>query len=140
MTKSAWGRHLAAMTAMVLVGASFQVGAQSQRLLAVGVFADQYIVAGRSYDDLNALEAAVRRLDVSAVRLDACGTADPIAQRAAAHRFRDLYLELRVLARDAPVCAGYLSAYVMPAGAGSAGEPTGIDKVAVDAWWHTLMP
>src|SRR5512143_358774 len=115
MTKQAQIRRFAALVGMVLLGASVNAVAQTDRPLAIAVFADHYIVAGRSYDDLNVLEAAVRRLGVRAVTLDACGAGDALAQRAAAHRLRDLYLEMRVFDRDAPVCAAHLAAYVMPA-------------------------
>ncbi len=130
-------RHVLALAAAVWMAWGGNAAAQT---LSVGVFADQYIAAGRSYDDLNALEAAVRRLGVTAVRLDGCGAADSIAQRAAAHRLRDLYVEMRVLDRTAPDCEAHLAAYVMPARALARDEPSGIDRRVVDAWWHALMP
>lgn len=133
-------QHVAAAVCAVSMAWGVNAGAQPAPMLAVGVFADQYIAAGRSYGDLNAFEAAVRRMGVVAVRLDGCGAGDSMAQRAAAHRLRDLYVELRVLEKTAPACEAHLAQYVMPARELGRNEPTGIDKATVDAWWHTLMP
>jgi hypothetical protein len=134
-------QRLAQVVGLIVASVSLDAGAQTAaQPLPVGVFADQYIVAGRSYEDLDELEGAVRRTGASGVRLDACGAPDSTAQRAAAHRFRDLYLEMHVFDRGAPVCSSYLAAYLLPARARSGEEPTGIDKAAVDAWWHALMP
>jgi hypothetical protein len=108
--------------------------------VTVMVFADHYVLAGRAVDDLNVLERAVDTAGVRAVRLHACGEGTARAQQAAAHRFHGLYLELRVLDRDAPACRAAAVPRLVPATHRIHEKPTGIDDEAVDRWWHQLMP
>jgi hypothetical protein len=130
------------------------VGSAALSMLAVGsaaaqapdvfvtVFAEHYVVNGRSVDDLDALESAIGAVRPGAVRLYACGDGTARAQLAAAHRFRDRYLELRVLDESAPQCrstsaaAGQALAVASRAGR----KPYGIDDVAVAQWWYDMMP
>lgn len=70
----------------------------------ITTWADHYVVKGRVVDDLDVLERVVDALRSRIVKLQACeGMADR-AQRAAAHRFRALSLELRLLEPHDPAC------------------------------------
>jgi hypothetical protein len=108
----------------------------------VTVYAEHYVVDGRSVDDLDALERAIGAARPGAVRLYACGDGTARAQLAAAHRFRDRYLELRLLDASAPQCRSTSAAAGQPlAVASRAGKkPYGIDDVAVAKWWYDMMP
>lgn len=108
--------------------------------LSVVVFAEHYVLSGRVIDDLDALEVAVGDLHPRAVRLDACGSGTERAQRAAAHRLRHLYLELRVLDAGSPDCPSPGAAQAVQVGRRVGARPYGIDDAAVDEWWHLQMP
>jgi hypothetical protein len=109
----------------------------------VTVFAEHYVVDGRAIDDLGALEAALRPTDPGAVRLYACGGGTERAQMAAAHRFRNRYLELRVLDEAAPQCRAS-SQGVGPRAVLVAdrrgNRPYGIDDEAVARWVNLMQP
>jgi hypothetical protein len=106
----------------------------------VMVFAEHYVVNGRVIEDIGALETVILPVRPGAVRLYACGSGTARAQMAAAHRFRDRYLELRVLDDPAPQCRAPMSSAPL-AVAHRAGEPPyGIDDEAVARWWYKMMP
>lgn len=108
----------------------------------VMVFAEHYVVNGRIIDDIGALESAILPTRPGAVRLYACGSGTARAQMAAAHRFQDRYLELRVLDDAAPQCRTPMAlAPRAVAVTHRAGErPYGIDDEAVARWWYSMMP
>jgi hypothetical protein len=108
--------------------------------LSVAIFAEHYVLEGRAIDDLDVLETSVRDRHPRTVRLDACGSGTERAQRAAAHRLRHLYLELRVLDAGSPDCPSPGAAHAVPVGRRVGARPYGIDDAAVDQWWHQLMP
>ena len=64
-------------------------------VVSVAVFADHYALGGRYIDDLDRLEDAIAAMRLRGVRLEACGEGASRALRAATHRFRNLYLDLR---------------------------------------------
>jgi hypothetical protein len=97
--------------------------------LDITACAEHYVVNGRFIDDLGALEAQVASSGARTVRLYGFEGVSDRSQRAAAHRFRALNLELSLLQRHAGACRP----------TGSRG-PLGIDDAAVDQWWHAWMP
>jgi hypothetical protein len=87
------------------------------------------VLKGHVIDDLGVLETAIASLGARTVRLQGYeGTSDR-AQRAAAHRFRTLDLELTLREGHGAACRVL-----------GAGRPFGIDDEAVDQWWHASMP
>jgi hypothetical protein len=138
---SRFGTALAA--AAVALSALFAGTAAAQAAdVFVTVFADHYVVNGRVIDDVGVLEGAILAMRPGAVRLYACGSGTDRAQMAAAHRFRDRYLELRVLDDSAPQCrASMASAPRAVSVVNRTGEPPyGIDNEAVARWWYSMMP
>lgn len=131
-------RHLAILAAASVLSAAALAGAP-QPVATIGVFAEHYVLGSSSYDDLNRLEGALRGQRAHAVRLDVCGPGAEHALRAAAHRFRDLYLELRTAGTDPQVCSTTV-ARAVTVGQVAGQRPYGIDHAAVDLWWHHLMP
>lgn len=110
-------------------------------VVTVSVFADHYVYAGRSFDDLDALEDAVISAHPRGVRLEACGDRTVRAQGAAAHRFRNLYLDLRVGSIDDTTCASAAAPRAMPVSQRFGQRPYGINDEAVDRWWYSIsMP
>ena len=108
--------------------------------VTVAVFADHYVLAGRSIDDLDALEDAVTAIRPQRVRIEACGEGTARAQRAAAHRFRNLYLELSAGGADAATCQPASISRAVPVSQRVGQRPFGIYDDAVDRWWNNLMP
>ena len=129
---------VAATTAMWLatIGA---VGAQVP-VVTVAVFADHYVLAGRYIDDLDTLEDAIAVMHPRGVRLEACSEGSARALRAASHRFRNLYLDLRVAGSDDSACQRAPIARAVPASQRVGQRPFGIYDDAVDRWWNNLMP
>ncbi|HYM46896.1 MAG TPA: hypothetical protein VES91_00355 [Burkholderiaceae bacterium] len=107
---------------------------------SIAVFDEHYVFAGKPFDDLDALQDAVNDRLPWFVRLDSCSSAAARAQRAAAHRFRHLYLELRVLEPSAPSCQSAVVPRVVPIGQRAGQRPFGIYDEAVDRWWNNVMP
>jgi len=108
--------------------------------VSIAVFAEHYVLAGQSIDDLDALEDAVSAMRPRTVRIDACGGGTARAQRAAAHRFRNLYLDLRVVETSAPSCQAAITPRAVPVSQRSGQRPFGIYDEAVDRWWNNVMP
>lgn len=89
--------------------------------------------AGASYDELDTLAAVVLPRTPRSVGLYACGDGTARLHKAAAHRFRYLELELRVLDPGSAPCKaqdGPRNPALVP----------GVDEVAVERWWSGLMP
>ena len=131
--------QLAAAATAVWLAATGAVAAQVP-VVSVAVFADHYVVAGRFIDDLDTLEDAIAAMRPQGVRLEACGDGTARAQRAAAHRFRNLYLDLRVAGSGDSVCQPASSARAVPISQRSGQRPLSIYDDAVDRWWNNLMP
>jgi hypothetical protein len=109
--------------------------------VTVAVFADHYVFAGRSFDDLDRLEDAIAAAQLRGLQLEACGDQTARAQRAAAHRFRNLYLDLRSNGKENALCQPASDARVAPASQRFGQRPYGIQDEAVDLWWSTIsMP
>ncbi len=131
--------QLAAAATAVWLATPGAAGAQVP-MVSVAVFADHYVVAGRFIDDLDTLEDAIAAMRPQGVRLEACGDGTARAQRAAAHRFRNLYLDLRVAGSGDSVCQPASSARAVPISQRSGQRPLSIYDDAVDRWWNNLMP
>src|SRR4030095_4164723 len=86
--------QLIAATTAVWLATTGSVGAQVP-VVTVAVFADHYVLGGRYIDDLDELVVALATTRPRGVRLEACGEGASRAWRAAAHRFRNFYLDLR---------------------------------------------
>jgi hypothetical protein len=112
----------------------------SQPDVTIGVFVDHYVFANRVVDDLDLLEERVDRTGARTVRLDACGAGAERAQRAAAYRFRQRGLELRIVDLDAPACASNSAVREVSATWPRGAREYGINNDVVDRWWHLHMP
>ncbi len=110
-------------------------------VVSVAVFADHYVLGGRYIDDLDRLEDAVAEMRPRGVRLEACGEGASRALRAATHRFRNFYLDLRTAGIDDTACQPATIARAVPVSQRFGQRPFGIYDEAVDRWWSTLsMP
>ena len=131
--------QLAATTA-VWLATTGAVGAQVP-VVSVAVFADHYALGGRHIDDLDRLEDAIAEMRPRGVRLEACGEGTSRAHLAAAHRFRNLYLDMRIAGIDDTTCQSASVPRAVPVSQRFGQRPFGIYDEAVDRWWSTLsMP
>jgi len=107
----------------------------------VAIFADHYVYDGRYFDDLDRLEDAVLAAHPGGVRLEACGDGTARALRAATHRFRNLYLDLRLDSVDKTKCASASAPRAVPVSQRFGPRPYGVNDESVDLWWQTIsMP
>jgi hypothetical protein len=107
-------------------------------MATVAISADHYVYANRYFDDLDQLEDAVVAAHPGGVRLEACGDGTARAFGAAAHRFRNLYLDLRYSYIDDVLCASASVPRAVAVSQRFGLRPYGINDEAVDRWWHTL--
>jgi len=132
--------RLAAAATALWLAATGAVGAQVP-VVTVAIFADHYVLAGRHIDDLDRLEDAIAAMHPRGVRLEACGDGTSRALRAATHRFRNLYLDLRVSMIDDTACQSASVARAVPVSQRFGQRPFSIHDESVDRWWSTLsMP
>ena len=132
--------QLVAAATAVWLAATGAVGAQVP-VVSVAVFADHYAVGRRYIDDLDRLEDAIAEMRPRGVQLTACGEGASRALRAATHRFRNFYLDLRTAATDDIACQPASAARAVPISQSFGQRPFGIYDEAVDRWWSTLsMP
>jgi len=132
--------QLAAAATAVWLATTGTVGAQVP-VVSVAVFADHYALGGRYIDDLDRLEDAIAEMRPRGVRLEACGEGASRAMRAATHRFRNLYLDLRTAGINDAACQSASVARAVPVSQRFGQRPFGIYDEAVDRWWSTLsMP
>ena len=132
--------QLVAATTAVWLATAGAVGAQVP-VVSVAVFADHYALGGRYIDDLDRLEDAIAQMRPRGVRLEACGEGASRALRAATHRFRNLYLDLRTAGLNDAACQSASAARAVPVSQRFGQPPFGIYDEAVDRWWSTLsMP
>lgn len=110
-------------------------------VVSVAVFADHYVLGGRYIDDLDELVVAIATTRPRGVRLEACGEGASRAFRAAAHRFRNFYLDLRIAGIDDTACQPASAARAMQVSQRLEQGPSNINDEAVDRWWSMLsMP
>lgn len=107
--------------------------------LDITVFAAHYVLAGKTFDNLDALESAVKVSPSGPVTLTICGPGASRSLMAAAHRFRDGPLYLRVFEMGVAACpaAPSLARHAVQM---AAQAPYGIDDEAVGRYWRNLMP
>jgi phenylpyruvate tautomerase PptA (4-oxalocrotonate tautomerase family) len=129
---------VAAITA-VWLATTGAVGAQVP-VVSVAVFSDHYALGGRYIDDLDRLEDAIAEMRPRGVRLETCGDGASRALRAATHRFRNLYLDLRTAGSGDSACQPASIARAVPVSQRVGQRPFGIYDDAVDRWWNNLMP
>ena len=98
----------------------------------------QYVFGASAYDSLNLLEDAVRAVRPSVVEVEACGPAASRSLAAAAHRFNDLALRIRVADESAPSCRA--GAVAMTAGRRSSTGLADVDDSAVARYWQQVTP
>ncbi|HQY27591.1 MAG TPA: hypothetical protein PK787_02295 [Burkholderiaceae bacterium] len=123
-----------------LAAASSALGQASGPDASVAVFADHFVFENAAIDDLDVLEHEVDAKRPRSVRLEGCSAGADRPLRAAAHRFRRGYLEMRIAEANAPVCRPAALLHPVAASQRSGPRPFGIRDEAVDRWWHTLMP
>jgi hypothetical protein len=116
-----------ASTAVVAGGATEATTAAPQR---IAVHTGYYVTAGRAFDDLDAVERFVRSTKPHALDITSCEPGASRALLAAAHRFRDLALNLQVLDAATPACTA----------AAAVVGPSGINDAQVEAYWKQVMP
>ena len=132
--------QLVAATTAVWLATTGAVAAQVP-VVGIAVFADHYVLDGRHIDDLDRLEDAIAQMHPRGVRLEACGEGASRALRAATHRFRNLYLDLRTAGVDDTACQPASAARAVTVSQRFGQRPFGIYDEAVDRWWSTLsMP
>ena len=129
--------QLIAATTAVWLATTGAVAAQVP-VVAVAVFADHYVVGARHIDDLDELVVAVATTRPRGVRIEACGEGASRAFRAAAHRFRNFYLDLRTAEIDDTACQPASAARAMPVSQRLGQGPFNINDEAVDRWWSTV--
>jgi hypothetical protein len=108
--------------------------------IAITIFTDHYVLEDRVIDNLDVLEKAVSPAGARTIRLDACGAVADHAQRAAAHRFRAMSLELRLLEAHDSACRVIHATREIAVSAPRGQLPFRIDDEVVDQWWHASMP
>jgi len=101
----------------------------------VAVYATHYALAGRAFDDLDKLGAAIDAMSPRSIGVDACGPGTTRALMAAAYRLRARSLHLRAHDRDYVACAK--QAMVVPV-VGQRGLR--FDDEAVDRYWRSIAP
>src|SRR5678815_3131774 len=115
--------------------------AAQEPVVSVAVFTDHYVLGGRYIDDLDELVVAIATARPRGVRIEACGEGASRAFRAAAHRFRNFYLDLRTAGIDDTACQSASVARAMPVSQSLGQGPFNINDEAVDRWWSTVsMP
>jgi len=103
------------------------------------VFAADYVVAARAFDNLNALESELQATSARAVNLHACGPGVTRSLMAAVHRFRHVPLQIRVFDAEEPECRSPVRSTAQ-VHIGDAKRPFGIDDEAVAVFWRDAMP
>ncbi len=128
------------VTLAIGLGGAGPGGAQSTGAhVTVMVFAADYVVAARAFDNLNALESELQATSARAVNLHACGPGVTRSLMAAVHRFRHVPLQIRVFDAEEPECRSPVRSTAQ-VHIGDAKRPFGIDDEAVAVFWRDAMP
>ncbi|HZA95462.1 MAG TPA: hypothetical protein VE421_04935 [Burkholderiaceae bacterium] len=110
--------------------------------LSVKIFADRYVVAGKPFSDIAALEAWAAPNRTRVLRLDSCGPASTEHLLAAVERFHKVYVEgiqIRSFAAGEPACVG--SVEQASSSLNSASEiQTGLPYYPSDKSGRSLVP
>lgn len=130
----AWIGTVATGAGALALGAAALPAAQAPAdAVSIAVFADHYVLAGRSIDDLNVLEATLQAAPDRPIQLNQCGSGTARALKAAAHRFRDRPIDIRLPAAEAPQCAD--AATMRRVVETTKPLPLGIDDATVERYW-----
>jgi hypothetical protein len=109
--------------------------------LAVSIFAEHYVAAGRVFADLDAVQSLAQPMRPRALRLDLC---DPTASRrllAAGYRFRHAYLAMNPVAAGTPVCDANLAARAVRVSGAIGQPPERADEAqTIERYWEALVP
>ena len=107
--------------------------------ITVMVFAGDYVVADRAFDNLNVLESELQAIHFRAVNLHACGPNVTRSLMAAVHRFRRVPVQIRVFDAEEPECHSPVRS-ALHVRMNDTQRPFGIDDEAVDLFWRGAMP
>jgi hypothetical protein len=108
--------------------------------VSIAVFADHYVLEGKSIDDLNVLETKLQAAPDRPIQLNQCGSGTARALKAAAHRFRDRPIDMRSPAADAPQCADAVPT-MRRVFETTKPLPLGIDDATVERYWDdSILP
>ncbi|MGE5712573.1 MAG: hypothetical protein ACM32F_01765 [Betaproteobacteria bacterium] len=129
--QSGAGIFLLAMAAAV-------VAATTAPSMQVAVHSHACVAGQRTFNDLDALVAAVRASGAPPVAVTACGSASIPAWLATVQRLSDFRLEPGVLDASAPACA--IPAGPMRVSQGTGNSLSGIDPQAVERYWRQVQP
>jgi hypothetical protein len=131
---------VAAGLGLVVPLAGLALDRTSGATLTVTVLPDRYVAADVPFVGLAALDALVKPMNPSVLRLDGCGAESVNALLAAAERYRGAYLEIRLLAVAEQACtaAATVSA-VRVSQVGGAVPARGADAPS-DRYWRSVMP
>jgi|SRR6516225_3762467 hypothetical protein len=132
----------AAVTCVLVLGLGVATAGDARSPVAypkITVFADYYVLAGSTFDDLNLLEKHVIMMHPRRLSLVACGSDVPRSLKAAVHRFPHVALEIRVVEPEERKCSGQ-PAVAIPVSYQLAQRPRGIDDETVERYWLDLMP
>lgn len=132
-----FGRTLIATFGLCLAVVAARADDVDARVLVLG---SHYLYRGEATSDLNALERAVLERAPRSVGLDACGAVETRSLLAAAQRFRNLEVRLRLLDEDHAACAADLRRSLGTRPDLSGRQALGIDDEVVRKWWATRVP
>lgn len=127
---------LAAFTTANLAGHAAAARSSTKSII---VLADRYVVAGRAWDNLDALEKHVIASKTARLQLLTCGPGTTRSLKAVVHRFRSLPIDIYPLDADNRACSSVVRIPVaerQPPGE----RPLGIDDAAVERYWHEIEP
>jgi hypothetical protein len=122
----------------VLAVAAASVAAISAAAAEVSVHPHACVMNQRSFNDLDALVAAVHAAGGGRVAVAACGSAAIPAWLATVQRLSDSRLEIGVVDASAPGCA--VPSGPMRVSQNAGGALAGVDPVAVERYWRQVQP
>ncbi len=136
--------HLARMAVAGVLAIGFitspLAGAQQPaKSVSITVYSDRYLLAGRTFDDLDLLVQHSTVIHLSAVTLVVCGPDAGPSLKAAVYGFRRVPVRIAVADANEPECAsGAPHATLVRERSGQ--PPYGIDDEAVERYWRELIP
>jgi hypothetical protein len=130
---------LAAALALSVPLSTLAAERTSGATLEVAVFPDGYVTAGVSFRDLDTLAPLVEAMNLSLLRLDACGPAAARALLAAAERFHTVRLDLRMLGASEPLCSES-SPHAVRVSQAAGPAPVPAAHHVSEKYWRRVMP
>jgi hypothetical protein len=126
---------LALATATLVMAGEPPAPSGAASYATVIVHATHFAVAGRAFDEVDALGSAIEAQRPHAVAIHACGPGTTRGLRAAVYRLRAWPLVLHVHDRNDAACTG-TAAMALPVGQ----RGLRIDDEAVDRYWSRIEP